>query len=114
MTESQEQYELFEWASYRRDLRLMYHIPNGGYRDAREAAWMRKQGVKAGVPDICLPIPKKGYGALYIELKRADGGRLSEKQKEWIEALRAAGNRVEVCRGWIEAKKVIEEYMDES
>mgnify|MGYP004433785991 CR=1 FL=1 len=38
-------------------------------RDARTAANLKRQGVKAGVPDLHLPVARGGYNGLYIELK---------------------------------------------
>lgn len=94
------------------ELGLMHHIPNGGGRSPREAAHLKAQGVKAGVPDIFLPVARHGYHGLYIELKRREGGRVSPEQNEMIAALREQGFRVEVCRGWEAARDVIEEYME--
>lgn len=113
--ESTEQVALFRWAAYAAgkwpELRLLYHIPNGGTRDPREAHNLRMQGVKPGVPDICLPVAKGGYNALYIELKRVQYGRVSEAQRGWIDALNRAGNRAVVCKGWDEARNEIENYL---
>lgn len=114
-TEAQEQEALFRWAAYAAgrwpQLRLLYHVPNGGSRHPAEAAHMKAQGVKPGVPDICLPVPVGRFAALYIELKRKRGGRVSEEQRGWIEALNRAGNRAVVCRGWDEAREEIVRYL---
>ena len=48
------------------ELELLHHIPNGGSRDVVEAAHMKRQGVKSGVPDLHLPVPRGGYASLYI------------------------------------------------
>ena len=46
--ESVEQTNLFRWAAYEQgkypELKLMYHIPNGGSRNRLEAANLKKQG----------------------------------------------------------------------
>lgn len=93
------------------ELSLCFHIPNGGSRDPREAHNLRMQGVKPGVPDICLPVPRNGYAALYIELKRKSGGVLSDNQRVWLKALNRAGNRAVVCKGFDEARTEILEYL---
>lgn len=50
---------------------VVFHIPNGGGRDAREAANLKVQGVLAGVPDLCIVLP---CGATtWIEMKAKDG-----------------------------------------
>lgn len=113
--EDEEQMALFRWAEYASaatpELRLLLHIPNGGARIKAEAARFRAMGVRAGVPDILLPVARGGYHGLWIELKRASGGRVSVAQAGWLGALASEGYRAEVCRGWDEARKVIEEYL---
>ena len=114
-TESQEQKMLFRWAKIYQgrypELELLFHIPNGGYREQREAARFKQEGVKAGVPDLFLPIPKNDYAGLFIELKRKKGGRISEAQGWWLEQLRCWGYRAEVCCGCDEAIETIVEYL---
>jgi hypothetical protein len=110
-----EQKYLFIWARYESgkypELELLYHIPNGGSRNKLEAARLKEQGVKAGVPDLCLPVARGGYHGLYIELKRLKGGRLSAEQKELIPKLAAQGFCVKECKGWVAASEEIEKYL---
>ncbi len=89
----------------------LFHIPNGGRRGKAEAARFKAQGVKAGVPDLCLPVPRGPYHALYIELKRETGGTASAAQAGWIERLKYYGNFAVICHGWESAKNVILWYM---
>lgn len=116
LTESQEQQLLFEWAALSAgkwpELALMYHIPNGGSRSKAEAGRFRAEGVKSGVPDICLPAARGGYHGLYIELKRVKGGRVSPAQQGWISALRDQGYYACVCKGWDDAAGVIKKYLE--
>jgi len=62
------------------------------------------------VPDLCLPVPRGDYGALYIELK-VSGRTTTDAQEEMIEKLRAAGNRVVVCRDLDDAIELIQTYL---
>lgn len=116
LTESQEQQLLFEWAALSAgkwpELALMYHIPNGGSRSKSEAGRFRAEGVKAGVPDICLPVARGGYHGLYIELKRVKGGRVSPAQQGWIAALKDQGYCACVCKGWDDAAHIIKAYLE--
>ena len=89
----------------------MYHIPNGGRRDAITGARLKAEGVVAGVPDIFLAVPRQGFHGLYVELKRQKGGSLESSQEDIIARLRQAGYRVEVCMGWWEAREAIENYL---
>lgn len=63
--EASEQEHLFEWAAYMSgkypELKLMHHIPNGGSRNSAEAANLKRQGVKAGMPDIFLPVAREAF-----------------------------------------------------
>ena len=93
------------------ELALLYAIPNGGKRSIKTARMLKATGVKAGVPDMCLPVPRYPYHGLYIELKRRKGGRVSEKQSEWLHDLRKEGYKTCVCYGSDEAIQVIEEYL---
>lgn len=115
MSEAQEQRALFQWAGYAEqqypELKLLHHIPNGGKRDVRTAANLKKEGVKAGVPDICLPVTRGQYHGLYIELKTVKG-KVQKNQKEWLNALNSEGYATKVCYGWLEAKEVIEKYLE--
>ena len=59
-TEEQEQAYIFQWAEIMAfkvpELELLHHIPNGGMRSKAEAVRFKRTGVKAGVPDLCLPV----------------------------------------------------------
>jgi len=110
-TEREEQKKLVEYLKFKRI--PFYAVPNGGSRNKIEARNMKAEGVSAGVPDICIPVPNKRYHGLYIEMKRQKGGRVSDKQKEWIDRLNQNGYLAKVCRGFKEAKEVVEKYMEE-
>lgn len=117
MSKNAEHYEqkaLFDWAARAvatiPELDLMYAIPNGGARSAVTGAMLKAEGVKAGVPDICLPIRRHGFNALYIELK-AKGGRMQQNQIEWQQRLNDAGNMAVTCIGWEAARDTIQTYL---
>lgn len=90
---------------------LLYHIPNGGSRGKAEAGRFKAEGVKSGVPDICLPVARGEYHGLYIELKRRQGGRLSVNQRIWIDELIKQRYRAVVCYGWEQAANEIVSYL---
>ena len=92
----------------------MYHIPNEGKRSVVRGAQMKREGLKKGVPDICLPVARGRYHGLYIEMKRRRDGRLTKEQEKWIERLNRYGNKAVVCRGWEEAAQAIGDYMKEA
>lgn len=88
----------------------VFAIPNGGSRNLLEAVKLKRTGVSAGVPDLCVPMARSGYHGLFLELKRLKGGKISENQQYWIDVLRAQGYKCEVCPGFEAAKLVIDEY----
>lgn len=116
MTEAQHQANVIKWSqqpSIRAkwpELALLHHIPNGGTRDAIEGRHLKQQGVKAGAPDLCLPVARGQYHGLYIEMK-TEKGRTSDAQEWWGERLLAQGYMWEVCHGWESAVRVLEWYM---
>jgi len=93
------------------ELVLLHHIPNGGFRGKREAARLKRMGVKPGVPDLHLPVARGGFHGLYVEMKRRDGGRVSSEQRVWLAALHTAGHCVAVCEGHEQAVAVIRDYL---
>ncbi len=113
--EAKEQEAVFEWAqamgAVHHELKLLYAIPNGGSRHRLEAVNLKRQGVKAGVPDMCLPVARGDQHGLYIELKRSVGGRIQPEQLAWMDALAAQGYHCAVCMGADHAIKVIAGYL---
>lgn len=89
---------------------LLFAIPNGGYRTKRTGAMLKAEGMRAGVPDLFLAVPRFGFGGLFIEMKRPVGGRLSPVQKEFHKVL-SEDYAVEVCKGCSEAIEAIKKYL---
>ena len=74
------------------ELALMFAVPNGARTGMRQAIKLHREGMRAGIPDICLPIARGGYVGWWGELKRKKTGYLSTQQKEIISALRVQGH----------------------
>lgn len=90
---------------------MLYAIPNGHVLGVKRGRRANRDGRRPGVPDVCLPVARGSYHALYIELKRVRGGRVELEQQEWLEMLTAAGNRACVARGWEAARQLIVHYL---
>lgn len=71
-----------------------FAIPNGGRRDAREGARLKKEGVLAGVSDIAILANRRVY---FTEIK-IKKGRQTESQKEFERNVRALGCEYQVWR----------------
>lgn len=127
-TEHDEQVALIRWA----DLTpwrgghvgdYLAAIPNGaaltqrrsssGGRFSLQAAKLKAEGLRPGVPDLMLMIPAKGYHGLFIELKRCRKGlsRVRPEQLIWQERLQEQGYRSEICYGAQEAIDLIKDYL---
>ena len=79
-------------------------MPNGRWRSKAEAGKLKAEGVRAGVPDLCIIRNGLPY---FIEIKKK-GGKLSQAQEDAIYALREAGAMVYVCFGVGECLEVLE------
>lgn len=114
-TEADEQMAVFEWAQWNMtkypELALMFHIPNESNVPVQYRVKLKKMGLKSGVPDICLPVARGGYHALYIEMKRTKRSATSEQQKWTIAKLNAVGNIAIICKGAEQAIENIIEYL---
>lgn len=106
--ESDEQIAVVQYCALRRI--PIFAIPNGGTRNKIEAANLKRQGVKRGVPDLCIPVARKGYHGLYIEMKYGKN-KTSAEQDLWIELLNRNGYLATVCWGADAAIKVIDDYL---
>lgn len=112
MNEADEQRQLVQWCRTQAWGQFLFHIPNESIGGMGWLVRNRQMGMKKGVPDLMLPIPMHGYHGLFIELKTSSG-RLSEEQRRWLNALNQFGYLAVMCKGWEEAKKRLEEYMDD-
>src|SRR5258705_2513503 len=87
-TEHGAQAVIFCWAALNLqkypELKWLFAVPNGGARDKRTGASLKAEGVKPGIPDMCLLVKRGQYAALWIELK-VGKNKASEKQNEWLD-----------------------------
>lgn len=127
MKEHDEQRALFQWASecvsynIHPELALMFAIPNAQVALKMISSprirfsfiqYMTSEGRKKGVPDIFLAVPRRTYHGLFVEMK-AEKGKLSPEQKEWIKQLNEQGYLAQVCVGCQQAQELIEWYLND-
>ena len=89
---------------------LLFHVPNGGRRNAREAAFLKLEGVVAGIPDLFLAVGRHGFHGLFIEMK-AGKNTTTPAQKEMMERLYRAGYLCAVCRSFDEFQIEVMKYL---
>lgn len=113
-TEHAHQCAVFCWIALNQnaypDALKAHAIPNGGERNPIVAARMKAEGVRAGVFDIFLPVARRQYHGLFIEMKKP-GGKLSEAQQKKADEYAADGYAAYMCDHWEKAVKVIMWYL---
>jgi hypothetical protein len=88
---------------------MIIAIPNGGYRDIKEAARLKKEGVYRGVPDLFIPVAKQGFHGLWIEMK-IKPNTLTEAQHKVRQELLNAGYQHYVCYSFDEFMNIVKLY----
>lgn len=113
-SEANEQRRLMEIAGYYAhrypELSLLYHVPNEGKRSKITGSILKSQGLKAGIPDLCLPVARGVYHGLYVELKYGKN-KLSDNQKQWLTLLGGQGYFAVACRGGDQAFQTLLNYL---
>ena len=83
---------------------VWFHVPNEGKRNVIAGNRLKAQGLKAGVPDLIIASPAPNFPdarGVGIELKRSKGGRVSERQRDWLYKLdKECGWYTIVCEGY--------------
>ena len=106
-SEHSEQVGFVNWFRAKYPHTLIFAIPNGEKRSISVATRLKAEGVTRGIPDLYIPSCN-----LWVEMKRATGGRLSPDQKKVIEYLRSVGHTVIVGKGAGDASKQVLEFLD--
>jgi len=123
MSEHLEQAALFQWAEVYKNrvpaLEMLFAVPNGGKRHVKTAITLKAEGVKAGVPDVWLPVPVNRprldhpdlkYNGLVIEMKFGKN-KTTPEQKEWLQKLTEHGWLSVIAYSWVEAARYICAYL---
>lgn len=69
---------------------LIFAIPNGGQRTKAQGGRLKAEGVRAGVPDLFLPVARRGYHGMFIELK-VNKNKTTAEQDRWGLRLESEG-----------------------
>jgi hypothetical protein len=124
MSEHDEQVALFQWLRLLEgrhpELGLCFAIPNGAALAARsskakrfslQATKLKAEGMKPGVPDLFLPVARKGYHGVFIEMKFGRN-KPKEHQAVFLTRLQEQGYLTAVCWSAEEARDLICEYLE--
>lgn len=86
---------------------LIFSVPNGGARNAREAAILSAEGVVPGVSDLIAVADGK---ILFIEMK-APKGRQSGYQKAFQAAIERLGFQYRICHSVTEFDAIVRRWL---
>lgn len=113
-SEHQIQAALFEWAERQavitHELSMLFAVPNSAAVGWHRGKTFKREGRKAGVPDVCLPVAREPFHGLFLELK-VPGKYPTPEQRLWHDRLRSQGYRVEVVRSVEEGMNVLLDYL---
>lgn len=113
--EEREQAALFQWAKMAEgqypELRWLFHVPNGGHRHKAVAVKLQALGVKPGVSDVLLLVPRGGFHGLAIELK-AGKNKTTDNQDEFLDFCARQGYCIGTFWDWEKAKDFILTYLE--
>lgn len=113
-TEHGEQVSLIAWARENEakwpELRWLFAIPNGGLRAKATARKLRLEGVKPGVSDLFLPVPRGNSHGLWIEMK-AGRNKQTPEQLHFRRDMLAAGYAAVVCWSFETARDIVISYL---
>ena len=106
MSEDRLQFECYMWFhnEFPNQRGLLFSVPNGGYRNKKEAMKMKSTGVVPGIPDI-IYLHRTAIG---IEMKN-ETGILSLDQKKIHAIWNERGFKVYICRSLDQFKQIIAE-----
>lgn len=90
-------------------LRLIHCSLNGVKLSATQACRAKQQGMLKGVCDLFLPVPKKGFNGLFLEMK-SETGRVTPEQSRFMRDVVDMGYDAHVCYSAKEAIAVIQGY----
>ena len=114
-SEFEQQKHIFKFAELMErqypELRLLNGSLNGVRLSKAQAGKAKATGMKAGYPDIFLPVSRCGYHGLFIELKKDTKSKVRPEQQEWLSNLRGQGYFAGVCYGADKAKEIIIKYV---
>jgi hypothetical protein len=94
ISEDYVQNQIWEWYTNNYCLKhhnprcMIFSVPNGGKRDAREAKRLKLTGLLPGVSDLIIIHMGK---IIFVEVKKPVGGRQEEAQKDFQARIEALG-----------------------
>jgi len=110
-TEHQLQQAYFNWLAVVHPdfFEVATAVPLGQHRELRVGAALKREGLRAGYPDILIDYPVPPFCGLRLELKSAHG-RLLPQQQTWLELLAQRGYYAVAAWGLDNAMRATDSY----
>lgn len=91
---------------------VWWATPNQGRRTKRAQAQLKREGMRAGVPDLQFMLPLHGWHGLFLELKAPPphSWEWSKHQRDLAHRLARAGYAAIIARGEFAARDAMEAY----
>lgn len=86
---------------------ICFSVPNGGSRNALEAANLKREGALAGVSDLIIVAER---AVLFVEMKTAKG-RQQESQKAFQQSVERLGHSYKICRSLTDFQLTVERWI---
>lgn len=121
-SEHDEQKAVVEWwglqcKAWGYPRKALFAIPNGQIlikdheQRMRVMGYLRAEGFRDGMLDLCLAIPSREFHGLFIEMKRTKGGVASDEQIEYVSMFHQLGYAAGIHRGAASAISAITHYL---
>lgn len=115
--EDLEQIAIIDYFSHMKNISsYIIHIRNEAKRTAAENKRAKRMGLKKGVSDLFIAIPKNGYAGFFLELKAqktqfSRAGKATKHQLSFLENMKNAGYKTGIFFGAEEAISAICDYL---
>jgi hypothetical protein len=108
--EQTQQIILFDWIRHAGLDDICFHIPNERRCSPQHGAILKRMGVKAGVSDVAIMRPSRGFHGMFLELKSSKG-KISPLQSKFMADMHREGYATKVAYGSEEAIFIIKHYL---
>lgn len=112
--EDSELIKFFDWVGWQEKIdprfKSIYHIANERKTSWQAGKILKSKGVRAGVLDVCVPIPVRPYPGMYVELK-IKPNKLSKEQSDFSQLMHAMGYAVRVAWSGDELIELVKSYI---
>lgn len=106
-----EHIKLMDWIRSKKELaQYTIHVANERATSPAQGAKLKRMGVRSGVSDLFIGVPKGDYNGMWLELK-AGKNKPTDNQFKFMEDMSSQGYYCVWCSGFPDAKMLIEDYL---